>query len=222
MSKKRRASNKGFTLLEAVACLALIGAVAVPIGSALAVISQGPRERQTHTAIATGLESALERICAMDFDDVPMSDGNKPVDLGITAYVNGQRKRVTVYVKPWGFLRNVEWQQNPVSLDVGDSLTPKDPWELKAKSKGGLLYDPNVKLVKVKLDTMTMSTLLLREQVQWQAGGPSVGEGVAPEPDSKDVQNRREWRRYRGCMMSQRSKGRQPWLRWIKSKRRRH
>jgi len=153
----------------------------------------------------------------MDFDDVPMSEDGKPVDLGITAYVNGQSKPVIVYVKPWGFLRDVEWDKKTVSLDDG-ALTPEDPWKLKTKGNSGLTYDPNVKFVEVELSNTNMSTLLVRNQTHWQPGGVVIGEGVTPEADKSDPEKAKKPKEYKGSMKGGKSRARRPWLAWIKSK----
>ena len=214
MNKTLRRRADGLSLVEAIACLAILAAVAIPITAALAAIGQGPAERQARTSAATALESAMERICAMDFDDIPLSpDPQTPANLSIMVNVDGKPMAVEVYVTAHGFIEKAEWKHTAVSMDDElASLTPAEPWRLAAKQNVGVIPDPNVKHVRVVLMGMELATLLARLPGLWQAGGPDVGQGVTPEPEPSGQRGRK----YRGCMKPDRGKGRQKWIKWIK------
>ncbi len=213
MKRNKKARADGFSLMEAMACLAIIAAVAVPVSAALAVISQGPGERQTRTSVAAALESAMERICAMDFDDVPMSpDENTPADLHITELVDGKPARVKIYVLPYGFLKDAQWRPQPANLDAMQG-EPSDPWRLDSKPGAGLLPDPNVKFVRAVLRGMDVCTLLVRAPGEWRPGGAKIAEGFTPPPDPK---GKRRFGKYRGCFAPKRKHAMECWLKWVR------
>ena len=192
----------GLSLLEAVACMAVVAAVAVPVGASLTLISKGPDQREQQTGVTITLESTMERICAMDFDEVPLSpDGQTPANITIDALVAGQRVPVEVYVTPHGFLEDVRWRAVPFSLETEAAAPiPSEPWELVADSDAGTVTNANVKLIRVSLQGQCLSTLLVKIPTQWRQADPSAVQGVEPEIDD----DRPLRRRYRGSMRSRR------------------
>ena len=179
--------------------MAIVAAVAVPVGASLTLLSQGPDQRELRTGVALALESVMEQVCAMSFEDIPYGpDAQTPADIEIEAIVDGETVLANVYVTPHGFLENVRWEQVPFSIEsAATSLTPPEPWKLVPDAKAGVIEDPNVKVICVELMGEEMETLLIKNPSEWQSQGPGEARGVEVDVDPKEPP--RKWR-YRGSM----------------------
>ena len=68
------ADPRGFTLVEALLAILVLGLVAVPTSAALFSLSQGALTRVTDQTVADLMQDKLEDICALRFKDVTLSD----------------------------------------------------------------------------------------------------------------------------------------------------